>query len=364
MELTVRKDDLAKALNNIAGIASNKTSLPSLEYILFRTDGSRLLIAATNLEIAISQKISAKIEKVGSVMLPEKLTKSFIDSLPSGSDVSFKVKGESISIESGNYKSKINGFSAEDFPELPTIDDPTASFFIGTDIFKEVVGQVDTVSNDTSRPILTGVFLHTFENYIYMASTDGYRLSERKLFETDQEFASIVPSGVLKKVAGVIPENLDEIEVFINENQIQFMVGEILIISNLIDGKYVEYRRLIPNSTETVLKIKRTDFLQTIKVAEVFTRDSGGSITLRADEENSKLSIHTIASEVGESTSETDAEISGGGEVTLNVAYIKHALGNLKSPKVSFGFSGKLAPTVFKDIENDDYIHIVMPLKS
>ena len=364
MELTVRKDDLAKALNNIAGIASNKTSLPSLEYILFQTDGSRLLIAATNLEIAISQKISAKIEKVGSVMLPEKLTKSFIDSLPSGSDVSFKVKGENISIESGNYKSKINGFSAEDFPELPTIDDPTARFFIGTDIFKEVVGQVDTVSNDTSRPILTGVFLHTFENYIYIAATDGYRLSERKLFETDQEFASIVPSGVLKKVAGVIPENLDEIEVIINENQIQFMVGEILVISNLIDGKYVEYRRLIPNSTETVLKIKRADFLQTIKVAEVFTRDSGGSITLRADEENSKLSIHTIASEVGESTSETDAEISGGGEVTLNVAYIKHALGNLKSPKVSFGFSGKLAPTVFKDIENDDYIHIVMPLKS
>ena len=96
MELTVRKDDLAKALNNIAGIASNKTSLPSLEYILFQTDGSRLLIAATNLEIAISQKISAKIEKVGSVMSPEKLTKSFIDSLPSGSDVSFKVKGENI----------------------------------------------------------------------------------------------------------------------------------------------------------------------------------------------------------------------------------------------------------------------------
>ena len=125
------------------------------------------------------------------------------------------------------------------------------------------------------------------------------------------------------------------------------MVGEILVISNLIDGKYVEYRRLIPNSTETVLKIKRADFLQTIKVAEVFTRDSGGSITLRADEENSKLSIHTIASEVGESTSETDAEISGGGEVTLNVAYIKHALGNLKISKSIFWFFWKIGPNRF-----------------
>ena len=136
MELTVKKDDLSKALNNISGIASSKTSLPSSEYILFQTDGSRLLVAATNLEIAISQKISARIEKIGSILMPEKLTKSFIDSLPSNSEVSFKVNGGNISIESGNYKSKINGSLAEEFPEIPTVDEPTARFFIGSDIFK------------------------------------------------------------------------------------------------------------------------------------------------------------------------------------------------------------------------------------
>lgn len=137
MELTVNKDDLAKALNNVEGIASAKTSMPILENILLQTDGPRLLIAATNLEIAISQKISAKIEKVGSIMVPASLTKSFISSLPSNSQVSFKVSGDHILIESGNYKSKINGFSAEDFPELPTIDEPTARFFMSTDILKK-----------------------------------------------------------------------------------------------------------------------------------------------------------------------------------------------------------------------------------
>lgn len=364
MELTVNKDDLAKALNNVEGIASAKTSMPILENILLQTDGPRLLIAATNLEIAISQKISAKIEKVGSIMVPASLTKSFISSLPSNSQVSFKVSGDNILIESGNYKSKINGFSAEDFPELPTIDEPTARFFMSTDIFKEAVDQINTVSMDTSRPILTGVFLHTFENYIYMAATDGYRLSERKLFETDQEFESIVPSSVLAKVKSVIPEKLDEIEILINDNQIQFMVGDILVISNLIDGKYVEYRRLIPNKTETTVKISRTDFYQIAKVAKVFSDKSGGSVKITANEETSKLSMHTIASEIGENTSEADAEIQGGGEVTLNVNYIENALKPLKSSKIYFGFSGKLAPTIFKNTDSDDYIHIVMPLKS
>ena len=96
MELTVNKDDLAKALNNVEGIASAKTSMPILENILLQTDGPRLLIAATNLEIAISQKISAKIEKVGSIMVPASLTKSFISSLQSNSQVSFKVSGDHI----------------------------------------------------------------------------------------------------------------------------------------------------------------------------------------------------------------------------------------------------------------------------
>ena len=74
--------------------------------------------------------------------------------------------------------------------------------------------------------------------------------------------------------------------------------------------------------------------------------------------------MHTIASEIGENTSEADAEIQGGGEVTLNVNYIENALKPLKSSKIYFGFSGKLAPTIFKNTDSDDYIHIVMPLKS
>ena len=142
------------------------------------------------------------------------------------------------------------------------------------------------------------------------------------------------------------------------------MVGDILVISNLIDGKYVEYRRLIPDKTETTVKISRTDFYQIAKVAKVFSDKSGGSVKITANEETSKLSMHTIASEIGENTSEADAEIQGGGEVTLNVNYIENALKPLKSSKIYFGFSGKLAPTIFKNTDSDDYIHIVMPLKS
>ena len=101
-----------------------------------------------------------------------------------------------------------------------------------------------------------------------------------------------------------------------------------------------------------------------MKIAALFARDSGGSVTLRADGENSKLSIHSIASEFGESNSEADAEIFGDGEVTLNPTYLLKGISSVSGSDIQFGFSGKLAPTVMKSPADYDYIHIIMPLKS
>lgn len=364
MELTVKQENLAKALNIIGKVASNRTSLPILNNILLQTNGSRLLIAATNLEIAISQNIGAKVEKVGAITVPAKLMSEFVSNLPK-ENVLLKVDGEHLIIESGNYKSKINGVAADDFPELPVVEKASCQFSIPVEEFKTAVAQtVVTASADTSRPILTGVFWHTFENNLYMAATDGYRLSEKKLFELNEELNAIVPTASLQEVVRSIYDGVEEIEVLVDETQIEFRVGDIIIVSRLIDGKFVEYRKLIPASTETNSTLEKADFVRTVKVAALFARETGGSVTLRADEVNSKLSIHSIASELGENTSEADAKISGSGEVTLNSRYLTEALNVVNSSEVQFGFSGKLAPTIIKGTKDEDYIHIIMPLKS
>jgi DNA polymerase-3 subunit beta len=100
------------------------------------------------------------------------------------------------------------------------------------------------------------------------------------------------------------------------------------------------------------------------KIASLFARDSGGSITIKTDTTESKVSIHSLASQLGENTSEIQTVPSGDGQVTLNSRYVIEALGTLDGAEMDFGFSGKLAPCVLRTQKDDSYQHIIMPLKS
>jgi DNA polymerase-3 subunit beta len=366
MELSVTQENLTKALSNVGRVASSKASLPILSNILLRTDGNRLLVAATNLEIASTHYVGAKIITPGAITIPARLVSDFVSSLPKGT-VELKVKDNHLAISSGNFKSVINGVVADEFPELPTIDEKSSvKYSINTVDFKQAVSQtIVTSSSDSTRPVLTGVYWHSFEGYLYLAATDGYRLSERRLVETSSEVAAIIPTTTLQEVLRTITDDVAEIDVLFDETQVRFRVGESEITSRLIDGNYPDYRQLIPASSETTIVINTSEFVRITKIAGLFARESGGSVTLTADQEKQSLSIHSIASELGENTSSGSAEVSHDGRVTLNSRYVSEALSVVDGAVVEFRFSGKLSPCVLTAQGKDvNYKHIIMPLKS
>jgi DNA polymerase III subunit beta len=281
--------------------------------------------------------------------------------------VDLKVQDNHLTISSDGYTSVINGVIADEFPELPTIDETSSvQYSVNVADFKQAVSQtIITSSSDSTRPVLTGVFWHSFEGYLYLAATDGYRLSERRLVETSSEVAAIIPSSTLQEVLRTISDDVSEVDMLFDETQVRFRVGESEVTSRLIDGNFPPYRELIPATSETTMTLDTSEFVRVTKIAGLFARDSGGSVTLTADKENQALSIHSIASELGENTSKTSAEVSGDGQVTLNSRYISEALAAIDGSKVEFRFSGKLAPCVLTAKAKDvNYKHIIMPLKS
>jgi DNA polymerase-3 subunit beta len=366
MELSVTQENLAKALSNVGRVASSKTGLPILSNILLRTDANRLLVAATNLEIASTHHVGAKIITPGAITIPARLVSDFVSSLPKGT-IELKVKDNHLTISSGSYTSVINGVIADEFPELPTIDEKSSiSYSISPADFKQAVSQtIITSSNDSTRPTLTGVYWHSFEGGLYLAATDGYRLSERKLIDTASEVAAIIPSTTLQEVLRTLSDDVTEVDVLFDETQVRFRVGESEITSRLIDGNYPDYRQLIPNTSETTITLDASEFVRITKIAGLFARESGGSVTLTADKEKQTLAVRSIASEYGENTSNTPAEVSSDGQVTLNSRYLSEALSVIDGDVVEFRFSGKLAPCVLTAKANDvNYKHIIMPLKS
>lgn len=366
MELSVTQENLARALSIVGRVASTKTQLPILGNILLRVDGSRLLIAATNLEIASTQYIGAKVVTPGDITIPARLISEFISNLPKAV-VELKVNGNNLHIKSGSYSSIINGVIADDFPELPTINESASiSYSIETNEFKQAVSQtIITASNDSTRPVLTGVYWHSFEGYLYLAATDGYRLSERKLVKTTSEVAAIIPTTTLHEVLRTVSDDTDQIEVLFDETQVRFRLGESEIISRLIDGNFPDYRQLIPQKSEITTKVEKTDFVRVVKIASLFARESGGSITISTNKDSHLLSIHSIASELGENTSEMTVETNESGTITLNSRYLSEALSVIDDDTIYFEFSGKLAPVILRSTAKDpQYYHVIMPLKS
>lgn len=366
MELTLTQENFSKALSAVGRVASTKTQLPILSNILLRTDGNRLLVAATNLEIATTQYIGAKIAKPGAITVPARLISEFVSSLPKGS-IDLKVVGENIHISSGKYKSIINGVIADDFPELPTINESdSVSYSINTEEFKQAVSQtIITASADSTRPVLTGVYWHAHEGWIYLAATDGYRLSERRLVETKSEVAAIIPTQTLQEVLRTIVDDVETVDILFDESQVRFRINEAEVISRLVDGNFPDYRQLIPAKSDITAVMNKAEFGRVTKVAGLFARESGGSITVTVDDDAKTVSLHSIASELGENTSELDAEVTGSGDVTLNSRYLSEALGVLDADEISFSFSGKLSPIILKSTKKDtNYYHVIMPLKS
>ena len=366
MELSVTQENLAKALIVVGRVASSRAGLPILSNVLLRTEGNRLLVAATNLEIATTCYVGAKVVKQGELTLPARLVSEFVSSLPKGT-IEITGKGTSLTLSSGKFSSVIAGVDAGEFPELPSIDEKEAvSYTIAAPDFKQAISQtVITSSADTTRPVLTGVYWHAIDGELYLAGTDGYRLAERRLVATKSEIQAIVPSSSLHEALKTLGDGVEEVEILFDDTQVRFRVGEVEITSRLIDGNYPDYRQLIPKESETVIEVKADEFARIVKIAGLFARDSGGSITLTADADTQQLSIHSIASELGENTSSADAKITTSGQVTLNSRYISDALGVLDGDTIQFRFSGKLSPCVLTAVEKSpNYTHIIMPLKS
>lgn len=363
MKLQVTQENLNRALNTVAKVANARNQLPILANVLVKTSDNRLSISATNLDIAITQFIGAKVSDEGSITVPARLMQDFISSLPSGT-ISLDLKETKLHIKTEQYQSVVNGLLADDFPVMPAIEGGTSWQVPATELKKALQQVVFAASSDESRPVLTGVLLQTTEGELRIAATDSYRLAEKTLGKNKHQVNLLIPATAMHDVLRILGDSSDPVKITHNDQQVLFETDDVQLITRLVDGKYPDYRKLIPEKFEHQAVLKRSDFINVTKVSSLFARESAGSVTLHLDDEAQSLSIHSIASQLGENTSSANGKITGSGDITLNSRYLLDGLQALSGDEVEFGFNGKLEPTILRDPKSGDYVHIVMPLKS
>lgn len=363
MKVKVTQENFSKALGYVARVANSRGTLPILANVLLTVEQKRLKLAATNLDIAIACFIGAQVQQEGSLTVPAKLLQDLIAGLPSGV-IELEQEDMKLKVTAEHHKAVINGVAADDFPVMPAIEKGT-TWSIDAHTLKEGLQQVVmAASGDESRPILTGVLFQTIEGVLYIASTDSYRLAERKLTTIKKDIRLLVPASALNDVLRVAGDKDGEVEITCDEQQVLFRATDVEVVARLIEGNYPDYRKLIPSTFATTAILPRSELINLTKVTSLFARESAGSVVVSVDDSNQTLSMRAVASQLGENNATASIQADGSGSITLNSRYLLEALQAMNGASVRTGFNGKLEAVLLTDPDQDDYLHLIMPLKS
>jgi DNA polymerase-3 subunit beta len=377
MKIISLQENLKKGISVVNHITSKNINLPILNNILIKANEGNIDLIATNLEIGIIHSVRGKIEKPGEITVDAKIINEYINFLPQ-EKITFEVKDENIKIECSNYKTKIKGETAKEFPLLPEIEKNNI-ISISLIEFKKALSQVIfAVSKSESRVELSGILFEFSDNKLFMVATDSYRLAEKSIdinIEKNKNLNDnnkiIIPAKTAQEVlriASNLSDDLDssekKVKLFINENQIVFELDDSKIISQLITGQYPDYKQIIPQKKETEIIVSRQELIRAIKVSSIFSKSGINDININVNAEKKEIVISSLSTQTGESIINLNGEIKGkNNNITLNFRYLLDGLNNINSDNVSLFIVDNNTPCVIKNEKEDSYLYIVMPIK-
>jgi len=347
--------------------------LPITNNVLLTVDQSRLKLAATNLEMAISCWIGAKVEEEGAVTVPARLLAEFISSLPSDRvDISLFPRTKTLGLKCARFEARISGVDAKDFPPIPKIEDGITTK-VEVDALRQGISQVVfAAASEDSRPVLTGVNAEFDGDLLTLAAADGFRLAVYKLpllSPVSQKTEVIIPARALAELNRLMADQEEAIEITVNPNKSQalFRLKNIELVSQLVQGTFPQYGQLIPQSYNTRVVVDVAQFLRAAKTASIFASDGGGIVRLvmtpGGELTPGKITISARSEEVGDDVGEIDAIVEGEeAKIAFNGRYLIDVLGVLHETQVALETTNPSSPGVIRPVGVDNYIHVVMPM--
>ncbi len=365
MNVSVLQENLLRALTRTGRIVSPKAQLPVMQNVLLVAEGARFRVASTNLETAEVVWVGAKVEKEGGICVSSRLFTDLVMSLPQEA-VTLVVEEGTLHVRCGGVKASIPGVSVAEFPPIALFEKKEGIPLHKTAFLDALSGVLFAAATDEGRPLLTGVKIVKKDDGAVFAATDGYRLSLRHLklsLSGDLDF--VVPARALSEVSKVSQEEkeVEAVEmVRVDEGQLVFVIGDTEIHTRPIAGDYPNFEKIIPKLHNTRVLIDKTNLLRAVKSASIFARDNAN--ILRFHIENQTVVVSANTPQVGENQVEVEAKVDGeGGDIAFNSRFLLEFLGGFVGEEVVFEMTGSLNPGVFKSPKDEDYLHVIMPVR-
>jgi DNA polymerase-3 subunit beta len=361
LRVTCPRDELASALGIVARGLSTRSAVQVLTGILLQPTDGKLTLAATDMELSIRAPVTGDVEGQGAVVVPGRLLVDLVRLLPDEFvSLSYDQNDGVLEITSGRYASKVNVFSAEDFPRLPELDVDLHSIAAPA-----LLGTIEKVaraaSRDESRPVLTGILVRFEGDRLTMAATDSYRLSvkETELGESGPELDAIIPARALQELSRLAAGG-DVVRLGVHENHVVFGAGGVWLTTRRIDGQFPNYKQLLPETFEVEVTTPREPLLEVIRRAGVMAQRNA-PLRLRFSE--GELSVSAVTQDVGEAQESLEIDYAGESlEIGFNPEFLRDGLEAVGEETVQLKLINPLRPGLIA-APSESFWYLIMPIR-
>ncbi len=380
MKLACLQENLVKSLNIVARAAQSRASLPVLGNILLATDKGRLKLQATNLELTLTAWMGAKIEEEGAVTVPSRTLVDWVKQLPPERiDLELDAKTSTLRLQCARLHANIKGIAADEFPTTEILKEKT-SLRMEPDVLKACIAETAfAAATDEARPVLQAIAVEFGKDKITFAAADGFRLSVRHaecMSGNPKPQRVLVPLACMQEVARVLADEEDHVAIALNDaaTRIEFKGASVVVSSSLVDGKFPDYSRVLPQGFKTRTVLNRAELKEVVQAAEVFAREvANRPLCLKVeavedqrspsgDGKPARLLVTATSPESGSALCELEAWIEGEAVAfRLHARYLKQALDAIVTPQVALELNGPDYAVALKPTVVDNAVHVIMP---
>lgn len=364
MKVSAARGDILDSLSVVNRGLSSRSTLPILSSVLLSANGDTIVLQSTDLEVSMKHSMKAKIDEEGQAVIPGKLLGDIIRSLPEAAVVIETTSKDEARIVCEQASFTVRTLHAEDFPKFPEIA-PEKTVELPAGLFGAAVKQVArAASRDETRPLLTGVLISVETGTLKMVATDSYRLAVREvdLGAPVEEFEVVVPSKAVEEVPKMAGS--DEIlKMGISENQVVFEAGTTTYVSRRIEGRFPNYKQLIPAESETRVTVDRTELLDAVKRVSLLAQQN---VPLRVSvtPEEATLTLSATTQDVGDASEAIMVQAEGKDvEIAFNASFVVEGLSVATAETMSLEITSPLKPGVFRSTGEESLTYILMPVR-
>ncbi len=370
MQFVVKRDILLKSLNFVQGVVEKKNTLPILSNVLLQLKDKKLSIVATDLDIIFYDEIKdVKIINEGSTTTSATILYDILRKISSNSELNFDLKSENkLSLKSENADFNLLCLPTDNFPSF-------ADEFEGEEInlnnnrFLKLLNKTKiSISSDDTRHYLNGIFFHLSEshgrNFLTGVATDSHRLSSSSLeIEKVKDFTSIIlPRKTVFQLCSLLADTSQNLTMQISENKIKFTLGDMKLISKVIDGKFPDYKKVVPTSNDKTLVVSSKDFINSIERVTSVSLDRKEGVKLAINKDNIQLSVNSANS--GEGNEKIHAKFSSESlNISFNSKYLIDIVSEIEDKNLKLNFKDSVSPVLIEDVSDKNSYYVIMPMK-